>query len=345
MRLKTKRQSKHGSIADIIMIWLFRFAIIGIIVWLIWAQNNFVMVDNLLYQDDDVPKQFVGYKIVHISDFMNSNLDIINKVKKLDPDIIVLTGGYSDDNDKYDNVVKQVNKLNQIAPVYYIYNPGDLGNELQQTTATNITDSNVLLSPRYNNVEDFIKNVYGNEILDKANEQDEEAMLYLQYVAEEMVKTENSQINLFGFDLYYEENEQYAARDKAYQFILDSPVKFNMALLSNVYVIDEVCKANINMMMFGGTFGTNKISNEYIKGIYGNNGTQLFVSSGIGKTNSVKRIFNFPTIQCITLSDKTIQPRNPLERFLDYFISDVGTIYDNDGGFEIYNYTYGGDKE
>ena len=56
----------------------------------------------------------------------------------------------------------------------------------------------------------------------------------------------------------------------------------------------------------------------------------------------IRRIFNFPEIQCITLSDGTIANKNPLEKFIAMFWDDVGTVFDNDGGFKVH--TFKGDE-
>ena len=53
-----------------------------------------------------------------------------------------------------------------------------------------------------------------------------------------------------------------------------------------------------------------------------------------------KRILNFPQIITVTLSDGTINNDNPLEKLLGYFISDVSTRFENDGGFSEYRYNY-----
>lgn len=332
---------RTNKVADTILIWSVRVIVILIILGIIWAQNNLLTVSSMTYQDTNIPKTFVGYKIVHISDIKNSGLNVAGAVKKLNPDVILITGGYSDANGNSNNTVKTINKLAQIAPVYYIYNPGDTDGVLSNTSAVNITNTSVQLNCKVTDPRTFIENIYGKDILTKADGGDEESQLYLQYITEQIANLQGSTLNLFGLANYTEENGQYSARDKAYELILNSSSDYEIALLGNINLLNEVCKAEINMLFFGGTFGTNKISNTYTKGMYANNGTQLFVSGGIGKSEGVVRIFNFPEIQCITLSDGTIENKNPLEKLLGFIIKDVGTVFDNDGGFEVYKYDYG----
>jgi len=341
MRLRSRRMKKGNSLADTISIWIVRIIIIGVIVWTVWAQNNFLKIDNIVYADSNMPKTFVGYNIVHISDINNSNINIASKVRKLEPDIIVVTGGYCDSNGNSSNTITTINSLAKIAPVYYIYNLDDTTSVLSGTQATDLTDLNIELTRSINDTRAFIEDVYGKEILDKADKGDEESLMYIDYITEQLSNSESNKINLFGLGLYNSENGKYEARDKAYELILNSTADYNIALLGNVRALDEVCKAEIDMLMFGGTYGTNRASDQYKKGMYNNNGTELFVSSGVGTTTGIIRIFNFPSIQCITLSDGTIENKNPLEKLMYMLIKDVGTIYENDGGFDIYKYENG----
>lgn len=332
-----KLKPKHFSTLKLrqkVAIWAARIGIVAVIVWMFWAQTHLVLTQNLIYSDPNIPKSFVGYKIVHISDLSNSNLNIYNQVKKAQPDIILITGGYTDSNGNTNNSIKTVNRLTSIAPVYYIIHGSDDVDPLINSGATCLIDSNVELSPNELSANDFIERVYGKEILNKAAKGDEQSKAYIEYTAKALEESKGEKINLFGLDLYMQDGEGYKALNKTYELLGNSSAKYSICLLGNVYLIDEICKADINMLLFGGTYGTNKISNQYKKGVYNNKATQLFVSSGIGTANNVVRIFNFPTIQVITLSDGTISNKNPLEKLLGIVFKDIGTIYDNDGGFQ-----------
>lgn len=333
MKLRPKHFST-SSLKQKIFIWTFRIVIVAAVVFLFWSQNNLVVTQNLVYSDPNIPKSFVGYKIVHISDLSNSTLNIYNIIKNANPDIILITGGYADSNGNTKNSVKTVNRLTNIAPVYYILHGSDDVDPLKESKAVCIIDSNVELSPKEISANDFIKKVYGKEILNKAEKGDEQSKAYIEYITKALEESKDEKINLFGLGLYMEEGEEYKALNKTYELLGNSSAKYSICLLGNVFLIDEICKTDINMMMFGGTYGINRISNDYKKGVYNNQATQLFVSSGIGKAKNVMRIFNFPTVQVITLSDGTVSNKNPLEKVLGIVFKDIGTIYDNDGGFQ-----------
>lgn len=339
-RLKTQKMKKT---APINFAWVFWVLVILLIVWFIRAQNNLIITKNYVYTTSGLPKSFVGYKIAHVSDLCNNPKDVVNKVKRAKPDVILVSGGYFDESGRYSASEKTINELASIAPLYYIYNKADSiydGYEVFSNTAgVNITDTTVQLNAKETDVNTFIKNNYGDKIIKEANKGNEEAIEYLEYIKSELSNSSGISIDIAGLGLYDYENGQYDARDKAYEIIGTDSARLSIILNSNINNLNELCKTKADIVLFGGTYGVNTISEEYTKGYYGNNGVQLFVSGGVSSIG-VSRFMNFPEIQIITLSDGTLKQSNPLENFLDYFIGDVGHIFENDGGFEEYEYRY-----
>jgi predicted MPP superfamily phosphohydrolase len=326
--------------SDLVIIWMIRLIPVVALIWFIWAQNNMILSLNYTYENADLPKAFVGYRITHVSDLCNTGDKIVSKIKKENPDVIVLTGGYSDSNGKYSESVKIVNKLTKIAPVYYIYNMNDAGNELADTSATNITDSVVQLNTTESNADDFIEKYYGKRIKEKADSGDEEAQQYIEYVTSELANTAGSTIDLIGLGKYDYDKGIYDAEQEAINLRGTDLTRMSILLNSNINNLELISKDDIDMILFGGTFGTNLISDEYTKGKYGLNGTELFVSGGIGNITDTSRFINFPQIQTIELSDRTVVRENPLEKFIGIFVKDVGNIFENDNGFQEYRKTY-----
>lgn len=318
---------------------IIRVIVIVVIIFIAWAQNNLVLTREYIYSGTDVPKAFVGYKILHISDICNTSNNVVRAAKKADPDIILLTGGYQDKNGKYNKTVKTVEKLCKIAPVYYIYNTNDTVDCLADTQAVNITDNKVSLSPKTLDAETFIKEVYGSGIVRKANSGNEEALQYMQYISDELASSQYLQIDICGInnmnDWSFNEIQKLS-----YEITGGEGSNFTVMLNGNLANLDSLCDTNIDVLLVGGTFGKSSEIASCSKGPYSYLGVQLFVSGGCGNLNNI-RICNLPEIQLITLSDGTIEKNNPLENFIDLFIDDVGTIYDNDGGFSDYTYKYG----
>ncbi len=98
---------------------------IFITIWTIWG-NLTVGVTHYAIGSNRIPAAFDNYKIAVISDFHNAdfgkeNIDIIEKVKKQKPDIIVITGDLVDSsNPDIDIAVNLVKQLLEIAPCYYV---------------------------------------------------------------------------------------------------------------------------------------------------------------------------------------------------------------------------------
>ena len=336
-KLKSQNRTLHRLIENTIFN-ILRILIIAAVIIFIWSQNNLVLTRNYIYSSQDLPKSFVGYKILHISDICNTNNNIISGAKKASPNVIVLSGGYEDANGKSDRTVRIVNELCNIAPVYYIYNTNDQTKCLDGTQAINITDSSDLLKPNITDVQTFIENVYGKKIINNANKGDEEALQYMQYISDSLADTSDCSIKICGIDnmngVLPEDIKQ-----KSYEITGDNSEIKTIMLNGNLANLDSLCETNIDIMFVGGTFGKSSETASCSKGPYSYLATQLFVSGGCGNYTN-KRILNLPEMQLITLSDGTIKQLNPLESALDKIIGDVGTIYDNDGGFSEHTYTY-----
>jgi hypothetical protein len=220
----------------------------------------------------------------------------------------------------------------------------DNGDELSNTSATNLTDNIVSLSTTVPDAKEFISTYYSDKIIKKAEEGDEESQAYIDYITEQLNESASATIDLIGLGKYDYENGVYDAQDEFISLRGTDLARMTLVLNSNINNLEMVTKEKADVVMFGGTFGVNTISKEYSKGEYGLNGTELFVSGGIGRNSETKRFFNFPEIVTITLTDSSVIYDNPLEKFLNSIIGDVGTIFDGDGGFKEYKTTYEGNN-
>lgn len=324
-----------------IFIVLLRVLVVLLIVFCVFAQNNLVVTRNFIYSDIDLPKSLVGYKILHISDICNTtntSSRVLSSAVKSKPDIIVLSGGYQDINGEYSNTVELVKDLCEIAPVYYIYNTNDTEDVLSNTNAINITDMAIELEVDIKDAETFIEKVYGKGIVNKASKGDEKAVQYVQYITDELNNQQHSVIKLCGISNMVGD---YSNKIQEHSYNITGSIEDELTIMinGNLNNIQSLCSTNLDIMFVGGTFGKKSGDMQYSKGDYGCLGTKVFVSGGCGNYKG-SRILNLPEVQLITLSDGTIKEESPLEKFIDLFIDDVGTIYDNDGGFSEYKYEY-----
>lgn len=341
MRLKHQRMSKHKVTQDMMITFILRFLFVAIIIGLIWAQNNLVLTKKFVFSSPDVPKNFVGYKIVHVSDLCNSSVSITNQVKRCDPDIIIVSGGYFDTNGNSSKSVKQVEALTKIAPVYYVYGLNDPEDILSSTNAINMSNNLVELETEVLDAATFIEKAYGKRIINEANKGNEEAQAYMDYIDTKLKENANTTVALIGLDRHSDrETGADTALDQVYSLLMQTDSEYSIGILGNARAVQKLPNTRLRLAFTGGTFGTNNLHSEYKKGVYGIGTVQTFFCGGIGtyndlEGNKIRRIFNFPEIQCITLSDGTIQDKNPLENFIGMFWSDVGTVFDNDADFSV----------
>lgn len=101
------------------------FVSILIIYTLIYISNNCLVIKKYNIKNKKIPDKFDGLKIIHISDvhskiFGNNNEKVIQKVKDINPDIIIMSGDIIDkrekDMDKFINMYKEIYLK---YPVYY----------------------------------------------------------------------------------------------------------------------------------------------------------------------------------------------------------------------------------
>ena len=91
--------------------------------------NKHIDVTKYDISDNQIPKTFDGYKIAQISDlhsvnnwFQADKKSLLRKLKKNDPDIIVMTGDMVDNDDQKKKTITYefVEECTKIAPVYYV---------------------------------------------------------------------------------------------------------------------------------------------------------------------------------------------------------------------------------
>lgn len=214
LKSKKMRNSNFGDAVTTFFIW---FIPIIIIVSFIWAQNNYITVSMTTFESESMPKKFVGYSIVQVSDLDNSSKvgKIVSKTKELKPDIIVLTGGYYDKNGNCNNSVKAVTKLAKIAPTYYVTSPDDKEDCLASTGAINVSNTLARIEPEQLTAEQFIRKNYGDDIINKAKAGDKKSSEYVKYIETELNKSSDGQMALSLIGLTSDSTSENVSVDDA----------------------------------------------------------------------------------------------------------------------------------
>ena len=260
----------------------------------LYFENNYLQVSIYTVESSKIPKDFTGFKIVQISDFHNTKFkkltnDIIKEIKNSNPNIIVITGDLIDAyKTNIDIAISFVEKINDIAPIYYV-----TGNH----------------EARIENYEEFKNKLEENKVTildDKL----------------EVIKKDNSEINLIGiddpsfnFNTYSDDSTIVEDNLTSIQFDKN---KFNILLSHRPELIDTYAKNNFDLVLtghahggqiripfIGGLIAPNQgLFPKYTSGAYEMGNTKMIVSRGIGNSILPFRINNRPELVVIELKNK-----------------------------------------
>lgn len=296
--------------------------------------NNSVSTMKIIFESTDLPKTFVGYKIVHISDIRNTPHDTLSKVEKENPNLVIISGNFSNEQGKYENSVKLIKSITSKYPTLYVL--GETDNEnikeyLNNTGAIDIEGKTIRIDSPKINYEDFIDKYIEKQYLKEANNENSDIYQYLEYTKQKLEEDSNKFIEVSGLGVSNIDD----IFDKSIEIVdLDNEC-FKISTINQFELTNEMSKTEFNLILTGkpDTVSKNGISNT--------NGTSIVAGPGVNTNSNINfNPLNRPTINSIVLSDGTINNNNPLEKFLMHFINDVGTRFDNDSGFKEHSYYY-----
>jgi predicted MPP superfamily phosphohydrolase len=264
----------------------------------LYGNNNVLQVTKINISSPKIPESFNGYKIVQISDlhskeFGSNQKNIIAKIKRLKPDIIVITGDIIDRR-RYSETesLTFVREAVKLVPVYYC------------------TGNHEAWSGKFeNSLEDKLKNA-GAKLL--RNESD-------------LLKRGGEVINILGVDdpAFNTNNYIEDYKDSTYmensikQVIGRIDTKNYTILLSHRPELINTYEGNKIDIVFSGHGHGGQIRLPFIGGIiapeqgffpkyssgqYKLNECNMIVSRGLGNSIAPFRIFNLPNIVMVTLN-------------------------------------------
>ena len=268
---------------------------------------NTLEIAQYTIKNKKIPKEFDGYNIVQISDlhsksFGKNNIKLLQKIKSLNPDIIVITGDLVDgENNNYDIALNFMKELTKLYKVYYI-----IGNHEQKALIKKYKDEYVGYFNELNKI-DFVN-------LDNKKVE---------------IKKEGSKINLYGLTVPYS-CYKYLFDDKEITTIdrdflvqklgdLDKN-QFNILLSHTPFYFDEYEKWGADLTLCGHVHGgiirlpfvggllspDRKFFPKYDLGKYEKNKSTMIVSKGLGGSKVLIRVHCKPEIVSIKLKSNQI---------------------------------------
>lgn len=284
---------------------IFIFIGIFILMYLYTKYNvNTLEVTKYVVENKKVPKEFDGYNIVQISDlhsklFGENNKKLIQKIKSLNPDIVVVTGDLIDgENNNYNVALDFMKEISKLYRVYYI-----IGNHEQKS---------------------LIKK-YKDEYKDYFNKLHQIDFVNLDNNKVEIVKGD-SNINLYGLTVPYScykylfDNQETTSID--INFLEEKLGKvdreqFNILLAHTPFYFDEYEKWGADLTLCGHVHGgivrlplvggllspDRKFFPKYDLGEYIKNKSTMIVSKGLGGSKVLIRVNCKPEIVNIKLKN------------------------------------------
>ena len=284
---------------------IFIFIGIFILMYLYIKYNvNTLEVPKYVVENKKVPKEFDGYNIVQISDlhsklFGENNKKLIQKIKSLNPDIVVVTGDLIDgENNNYNVALDFMKEISKLYRVYYI-----IGNHEQKS---------------------LIKK-YKDEYKDYFNKLHQIDFVNLDNNKVEIVKGD-SNINLYGLTVPYScykylfDNQETTSID--IDFLEEKLGKvdreqFNILLAHTPFYFDEYEKWGADLTLCGHVHGgivrlplvggllspDRKFFPKYDLGEYIKNKSTMIVSKGLGGSKVLIRVNCKPEIVNIKLKN------------------------------------------
>ncbi len=256
-----------------------------------WS-NTSLQTERFTYHSDHLPAGFNGCTIVQLSDlhgaeFGENNQKLLRAVAKAEPDYIFLTGDLLDRfrETPHSYAVDLCRRLQAIAPVYYVTgnhewalpNIRDLKKAIAETGVTVLTNQFVTLEQK------------GDSIL-LAGIDDPNGFAD-QKTPEELAA------------------EVKSAGDDAFWMLLahrNNYFENHYSLLGADLVISGHAHGGIIRLPFtDGLLGVERnFFPSYTHGFYEDNGSDLFVSRGLGNSGRSFRVFNRPQVAVITLQSE-----------------------------------------
>ena len=280
--------AKHKWIKILI---IFFFLILSILLYSRYVGTKHIIVKETKVINSNLPDSFYGYKLVQLSDIHykttigREELDnIVKKVNKIKPDIIVITGDLLDKNTNYtdndiNNIIKLLSSINSKYK-YIITGDNDLNDDFK----------NIVEKINFKLLDNTYELIYNGGI-------DPILVSGLSTVSD----NKNT-------------NEKVIEIEKV---INKYNVKYNILFTHEPYIIDDINYNNYQLILSGHTHNgqinipiiknilmPDKQSISYNNTYYKKDNTDLYISPGLGTSNFKSRLFNKPTINLYRLLNK-----------------------------------------
>lgn len=283
MKTKGKKHRGRGCLTALIILALIAAAA----AFLIKDSRDDLEISRYEVKSQKLPESFDGFKIVQLSDlhgaeFGEDGMELVEKVKELEPDMIALTGDFVTDEGDLAAVEKLVARLTELCPVYFVSGNHEFGSGLA---------------------------VKVRNILERAG---------VKYLSNEYltISRGEDEILLGGVEDPLAYADMLSPDELAQKMNDAAPDAFKILLGHRNYWMTEYPELPVDLIFcghahggliripgVGGLIGTDRrLFSDFDAGQFNNGRYTLIVSRGLGNSVPIPRVFNRPEIVCVELS-------------------------------------------
>ena len=283
MKTKGKKHRGRGCLTALIILALIAAAA----EFLIKDSREDLEISRYEVNSKKLPESFDGFKIVQLSDlhgaeFGEDGMELVDKVKELEPDIIALTGDFVTDEGDLAAVKKLAGRLTELCPVYFVSGNHEFGSGLA---------------------------IKVRNILERAG---------VKYLSNEYltISRGEDEILLGGVEDPLAYADMLSPDELAQKMNDAAPDAFKILLGHRNYWMTEYPELPVDLIFcghahggliripgVGGLIGTDRrLFPDFDAGEYNNGRYTLIVSRGLGNSVPIPRVFNRPEIVCVELS-------------------------------------------
>lgn len=271
------------------ILWL---SLIITILWIIWG-NTTVQISRIKISDQNIPEEFNGLKIAHISDLHDKNWGdrLVKPIIEEKPDLIAITGDLIDSkNPDIYNAAMLLEQIKEIAPIYFV------------------TGNHEAWSEHYKELEEVL---IKHDVIILDNEsitvQKNDAKMQLIGVNDPSFHSESNLLN-----------EQSSKLENQLQELISSSDVYNILLSHRPELFDIYVRNEMNLVLtghaHGGQFRLPFIGGlvapdqgffpKYTSGVYSEGNTNMIVSRGLGNSIIPIRVNNRSELLFIELESE-----------------------------------------
>ena len=283
MKTKGKKHRGRGCLTALIILALIAAAA----AFLIKDSRDDLEISRYEVKSQKLPESFDGFKIVQLSDlhgaeFGEDGMELVEKVKELEPDMIALTGDFVTDEGDLAAVEKLAARLVKLCPVYFVSGNHEFGSGLA---------------------------IEVRNILERAG---------VKYLSNEYltISRGEDEILLGGVEDPLAYADMLSPDELAQKMNDAAPDAFKILLGHRNYWMTEYPELPVDLIFcghahggliripgVGGLLGTDRrLFPDFDAGEYNNGRYTLIVSRGLGNSVSIPRVFNRPEIVCVELT-------------------------------------------